>query len=410
MTRLPFFFIVTGMIGFVSYHVASLFTLANWMTDQARGPEGWFYAHLFVLGWATMLAMGAVYQLINVILQGKLYSEKLGYVHYVVFTIGLAGLLVGFIQSNIHMIAIFASLAFVGIVLFVWNIATTLIRAKQWTTITISAACSMMYLLLTGISGMAMGLNFAFGAWNELHDRLYGTHIWLGTIGWFGLLITGFSYKMLPMFYLAHHYPERMQRYVLLAWNAAVIVGACSFLFDGGSWSLEIAIILLAIALILYTIHLLQIKKHRHKRSPGSGIAFSMYANQIFALIVVALALYGLWKPQHLLDTNIVIFATWCYLGGFVSFTILCYASKIVPFLWWTFKYGKHAGKPGTPVMNDLLNERKVKLLLSGVACASILMLFGLFLESSLWIAILGALVSITSIAYMALVGWVFKK
>src|SRR5690606_27460707 len=115
-----------------------------------RGPTGWFHVHLFVLGWATMLAMGAVYQLINVILQSQLYSTKLGYVHYVLFTLGLAGLLYGFHQGNTAWIAGFAVLAFCGIVLFVWNIFATLFRAAQWNAITLSAAWAVLYLLLTG--------------------------------------------------------------------------------------------------------------------------------------------------------------------------------------------------------------------------------------------------------------------
>jgi hypothetical protein len=252
MSRLPFLFIITGLIGFVLFHAASLASLTGWLDVPLRGPDGWFYIHLFVLGWATMLAMGAVYQLINVILQSQIWSERLGYVHYAVFTAGLAGLLVGFMRREIGMIAAFASLVFIGIVLFAWNMAATLFRAAKWDTITVSAALAVLYLVLTGVSGMTMGLNFAFGAWDGLHDRLFGTHIWLGTIGWFGLLITGFSYKMLPMFYLAHHYPTALQKAVLGLWNAGALLGALVFLLDAGNGLLAAALGLVLAALIIY--------------------------------------------------------------------------------------------------------------------------------------------------------------
>jgi hypothetical protein len=410
MSRLPFLFIITGMLGFVLFHVSSLITLSNWIDEDLRGPTGWFHVHLFVLGWATMLAMGAIYQLINVILQTNIYSERLGYAHYILFTVGLSGLLYGFIQGEVYWIAIFATLAWVGILLFAWNMTVTLIRASQWNVITISAACAVLYLVLTGFSGMAMGLNFAIGLWGEFHNNLFGAHIWFGTVGWFGLLITGLSYKMLPMFYLAHHYPTKLQNITLLLWNAAVLVGAFSFLFGGNVWPIWSALLLLVSAIIVYNVQLLQIKKNRHKRSPGSGIRWSMYSNQAFACFAIVMLIYSMGNLQHLLHAKSILLAGWIFLGGWVSFTILSYSSKIVPFLWWTHKYGKQVGRPGTPMMSDLLNEKKVNAGLSSIACSSLLLLFGLIFDSQLIIAVGGMAFSISSIVYISLIGLVFSR
>lgn len=410
MSRLPFLFIISGMVGFVLFHAASLMSLFDWIGEGLRGPAGWFHVHLFVLGWATMLAMGAVYQLINVILQSSLYSERLGYIHYAVFTVGLLGLLLGFIQGEVYGIAAFAALAFSGILLFAWNMAATLFRASQWNAITISAAFAVLYLVLTGLFGMAMGLNFATGWWNGLHNRLFGAHIWLGTVGWFGLLITGFSYKLLPMFYLAHHYPTTLQKVVLLLWNAGVMVGAISLLLDGNIWTKWSALLLIAIAIVVYNVHILQIRKYRHKRSPGSGIRWSMYGNHAFAVAAVAMLADSMWNPQHWFLAKAVTMAGWIYLAGWVSFIILCYLSKIVPFLWWTYKYGKQAGKPGTPVMSDLLSEKKVNAGLAAIAVFSLVPLTGLILDSHLAVAAGGAAYSVFSIAYMVLIGLVFSR
>ncbi|CAG7641751.1 hypothetical protein PAESOLCIP111_04265 [Paenibacillus solanacearum] len=410
MSRLPFLFIVTGIAGFALFHGASLMSLSAWIGEGLRGPTGWFHIHLFVLGWATMLAMGAVYQLINVILQSNLYSERLGFVHYVCFTAGLAGLLYGFLQGNVYMIAAFATAALMGIVLFAWNVGATLWRASQWNAVTISVACAMGYLVLTGLSGLSMGVHFVWGDWPELHERLFGAHIWLGTLGWFGLLITGFSYKMLPMFYLSHQYPTRLQNAVLLLWNAAVLGGAASFLGDLGVWTKLLALLLLVLAIVIYNIHLLQIRRSRHKRNPGSGIRWSMLGNQVFAAAACLMLLYSLWFPQHLLDAKFVLLSGWIYLGGWVSFTILGYASKIVPFLWWTHRYGKTAGKPGTPVMSDLLDDTKVNVGLAAVFCAGLLLTAGLLLDSQSLIAIGGVAFSVSSLAYIGLIGYVFAR
>lgn len=410
MSRLPFLFIITGMVGFILFHTASLFSLSGWFNDGLRGPTGWFHIHLFVLGWATMLAMGAVYQLINVILQSTLYSDRLGYVHYVFFTTGLCGLLYGFLNNKSAWIAGFAILTLTGILLFAWNMAVTLIRASQWNVITISAACSVLYLTLTGLTGMAMGVNFVVGEWSGLHERLFGAHIWLGTIGWFGLLITGFSYKMLPMFYLSHNYPTRLQKVTLLLWNSGVLAGAASFLLGGGFWSIWCALLLITLAVIVYNVHLKQIQKYRHKRSPGLGIKWSVYGNHAFAIFAIFMLIYSLWFPQNLLQTKSVMVAGWIYLGGWVSFNILCYASKIIPFLWWTHKYGKQVGIPGTPTMAGLLDEKKVNIGLSAIAFFLIFLFVGLIFDIQAVIAISGTAFSVLSIAYMALMGLVFTR
>lgn len=408
MSRLPFLFIATGIFGFVLFHATSLMSLTGWLGEDIRGPAGWFQVHLFVLGWATMLAMGAVYQLINVILQANLYSERLGYIHYALFTVGLFGLLFGFVQGDTYWIGGFATIAFFGIVLFVWNMAATLLRARLWNAVTLSTACAVVFLLLTGLTGMTMGIGFATGLWSDWHENLFGAHIWLGTLGWFGLLITGFSYKLLPMFYLSHDYSLRLEYVVLGLWNAGVLLGAGSFLLGSPIGFKIAALSLIVIALWTYNIHVLQIRKTRHKRSPGAGIEWTVAGSQLLALFATLFVLRAILLPESLLDTSTVLVAGWVYLGCWVSFTVLGYVSKIVPFLWWTHKYGKQAGKPGTPVLADLLEDRKVNLGLTLILCANLTVLMGLVLGSSLVVLLGGAVLSVVSLAYITLIALVF--
>lgn len=410
MTHLPFFFIVSGMVAFVLFHSISIGSLYDWMQGSLRDPSGWFQSHLFVLGWATMLAMGAVYQLINVILNSQKYNAKLAYIQYGVFAVGLTGLLYGFYQADVSLIASFATLSFIGIILFAWNIGQTLLRASQWNVITLSAALAVGYLVLTGLLGMAMGINFVTGQWHIWHDRLFGAHIWLGVTGWFGMLITGFSYKLLPMFYLSHNYPTRLQHGTFWLWNAGVVMGALTFLLDVGFWSLWLAIALLTSATITYNMYLLQIKAHRHKPHPGLGVKWSLYASQALSAFGVLLLLYALLYPERLLHENTVTLAGWVTLGGWISFTILCYASKIIPFLWWTRKYGDKVGQPDTPTMSDLLSDNKVQLGLALIAACLLLLFAGLLFQIMLLVIIGGLAFSITSILYMLLLGSVFAN
>ncbi|MBB6023036.1 hypothetical protein HNR77_004136 [Paenibacillus sp. JGP012] len=410
MSRLPFLFIITGIAGFIMYHVFSLLSLTGWLGDELRGPEGWFHAHLFVLGWATMLAMGAVYQLIHVILQTNIYSKVLGYCHYFLFSIGAAGMLIGFISADVIWIAGSATLALSGILLFGWNMTVTLFRASKWNPVTISAACACLYLVLTGLSGLLMGLDFAFGDWNGLHERLFGAHIWIGTLGWFGMLITGFSYKMLPMFYLSHDIPTRLQKAVIALWNAAVIIGAIAFLTGIQGSLLWFALLLITGALICYAAHLEQIQEKRHKSNPGPGIRWTVYVSRALTAYAIALLIYSAQSTELLLDSRVVLLTGWVYLGGWVSLTILGYASKIVPFLWWTHKYGKLAGRPGTPLMAGILREKKIKHGMLAMASFSLLLVSGILINLAEVMMIGGTLLSIVSILYIWNIALVFRR
>jgi hypothetical protein len=167
---------------------------------------------------------------------------------------------------------------------------------------------------------------------------------------------------------------------------------------------------MLVAAVLLYNVHLLQIKRKRHKRHPGSGIQASVYANQAFACMLTLMLVYACLYPDRMLNSGPITVAGWLYLGGWVSFTILSYASKIVPFLWWTHKYGKQAGKPGTPLMAHLLDEKKVRIGLAAIGLASLALLAGLAIGSSTLISLSGTILSLFSIAYMAIIGLVFTR
>ncbi|MGG1519991.1 hypothetical protein ABE504_31690 [Paenibacillus oryzisoli] len=410
MFKLPLLFIATGILSFVGFHVLSLFSLGTWIGQPPRNPEGWFRIHLLVLDWGTMIAMGAVYQLMDVVLQRKLYSRKLGYVHYACFLGGSTVLLIGFLCLEVSWIAAGAVTAWTGICLFAWNIGQTMRLTAKWNAITISAACAAGYLVATGVLGMMMGVDFVHPIWGGIHDRLLAAHIWMGTVGWFGLLITGFSYKMLPMFYLSHGESTKRPRIIVLLWNAATLLGALHFLMNGPAYLMGITLVLILAALILYEIHIRDIRQHRHKGSPGSGILWTVYCTRGLLVFAGFLVVRWLVNPDLFGNARFLSLTGWLYLYGWVALTILGYLSKIVPFLWWTHKYGPLAGTRKVPVMNDLINDRYVKYGMAGMCGGLLLILAGLAMNGIPLVGIGGCLLSVCSLLYMSLIARVFTR
>lgn len=98
----------------------------------------------------------------------------------------------------------------------------------------------------------------------------------MGTVGWFGLLITGFSYKMLPMFYLAHGLSDRVPRIVLFLWNAAVLAGIAFFLAGDPAAGITVSLGLLALAFFAYNVYVTQVRQARHKESRQRGVGLCL--------------------------------------------------------------------------------------------------------------------------------------
>lgn len=409
-SKLPLRFLITGIVMFVLFQLGSVLTFAGWTGLSPRNPEGWSFAHIMLLGWGTMIAMGAVYQLIFVVVQRNIYSEQLGKWHYAVFLAGVLGLTTGFYRGDVRLIAGFATLAFAGIILFVINITVTLIAAKIWNAVTRSALSAVLCLFMTGATGLGMGLNFRYGFLGMSHNQWFGAHLWFGLAGWFGLLITGFSYKMLPMFYLSHGHSEKPQRYILILWNAAVWIGAGSSLLSLPAWMQIIAFVCLAAALFIYCLQIQLVSRKKHKKTPGFGILVTVWATHLLAGAALGLIVYALIHPALLTEESSYAFLISFYLWAWIVPVILGYMSKIIPFLWWTIKYGDKVGKEKTPMMADLITDRHVELLLSVLVLAALAMLGATAFGTDLMLKSIAVFWSVCSLAYIGLIGRVFTK
>jgi hypothetical protein len=408
--RLPFLFMFTGMFCLILFQLVIFAAGRDLAFGAPRSPAGWSVSHLLVLGWASMVAMGAIYQLLHVVLKEKVFSEGLGYLHYALFAGGMAGLTFGFAKVNIDVLAISAVAALTGILTFVVNMTVTLIRSKQWNTITLHVASSLVYLTFTAVSGLLMGLNFRYGFMAEFHERLLGAHIWSGFVGWFALLIVGFSYKMLPMFYLSHNYPTKLQNVTLVLFNLGML-GMIGVLLSGGSAYLAAAALaILLAAVIVYNVHAAQIIKAKHKAKPGDGIRFTVWALRGWAVLLAAGIITLAVHPESWSSTRVLTFFAYLFFMGFVALTILGYLSKIAPFLWWTHRYGHLVGKQNVPALADMISERMVRCGLTAVTAGIAAVAVSLAVGSQPFLFAAQTALSLAMLFYIALILRVFRQ
>src|SRR3970040_755656 len=83
--------------------IASFVLLSGLLVFNASELQGHYFqpkllalTHIATLGWITMVMFGAMYQLIPVVLEVKLFSAKLGELQFWVYLLGILGLVYGF--------------------------------------------------------------------------------------------------------------------------------------------------------------------------------------------------------------------------------------------------------------------------------------------------------------------------
>ncbi|MEH7482808.1 hypothetical protein V7157_17470, partial [Neobacillus drentensis] len=76
-----------------------------------------------------------------------------------------------------------------------------------------------------------------------------------------------------------------------------------------------------------------------------------------FGNIIHFAAFILLWNHDVNTFTGPLIYA---YLLLWIVLSIVSYLYKIVPFLWWTYKYSKEIGKNKVPSLKEMMNEKMV--------------------------------------------------
>ncbi|OQP04320.1 hypothetical protein IC801_01920 [Geobacillus sp. 44B] len=349
--RLPLLFIVFGVVAFVAAQAILLAAGPAAASGVFRLPSIWAAAHLTVLGFALMITMGAMYQLVPVAFLTPIWSEQLGFVQFFITAAGIIAFSVS-LAFYAHVALFPGVLLVLGIILFLFQMEMTLRKQAKKNIMTLFVGSALAFLLLTILFGLTLALHFWSG--NEAADHLFilKTHILFGVCGWFSLLIMGFSYKMVPMFSLAHGFSMKPARYVYAIYVTGLIVTFISFFQNGrGLFAAGAGLLLAGFALFAY--HIWTILQKRVKKNLDRPFQFALLAIGIALILHAAAFLLPLSGNNR--GMAIVIYA---YVFGWIMFSIIGYLYKIVPFLWWTHRYSKKIGQENVPTLKQMINEK----------------------------------------------------
>jgi len=313
--------------------------------------------HLFVLGFIGSIVMGAMYQLVPVALETRLYSERLARWHFVAHVVGVAGMVVMFWTWNMKQVGHFGSVFAFGVGLFVFNLVRTLRTLARWNVIAFAIAAALGWLSLTVLAGLylATAKCWDFSPFNPI--AAMHAHAHLGGLGVFVMLIVGIGYKLIPMFVLSDLRSTRRA-----AWSLGLLNGGLAGLFIAILLQSQIkpAFAVVAVAgLALYGLEILAILRTRTRRVLDWGVRSFLPAIALLApTSVLGLVLAWPRLPATALTTQLENVYGFLGLLGVVGLAILGMLYKIVPFLVWFHRYSGEIGRARVPSMAEMYSER----------------------------------------------------
>ncbi len=378
---LPLAFILTGVL--------SLCAGVGWLVVRPSLLAAYHYnqyviaaTHLLVLGWIVSVVMGAMYQLVPVALETKLYSERLARWHLICHLIGFIGMVWMFRVWNMKQVGHFGCVLAVGVGLFLYNLVRTLQRVPKWNVTATAVAAALFWISATVTVGLSIaagkcvyesnagvatagvvrtlfsGLR-SVGAFTSRFDAISAmhAHAHLGAVGFFTLLLVGVSYKLIPMFTLSEVQSARRAAASVILLNLG-LAGSFLTILTRSPWKLAFAL-LVVLALALYGWELRAILRQRKRRVLDWGIT-SFLSGAALLIPVSLLAVVLSWPGLPLNTFTGQLENLYGFLGlmGVVSLSIIGMLYKIIPFLVWFGCYSGWVGRAKVPALSDLYSAR----------------------------------------------------
>lgn len=342
-----------------------LLTSSSAFTDHYFQPHILAITHLMALGWGTMIILGASHQLVPVLIEGKLYSDKLAYASFVLAGIGIPLLVYGFYAFNMHSPAKWGGrFILLSIIAYLINLGVSMSHSKKENIHALFVFTSVLWLFLTGALGLALVYNFTFNMFP--HDSLHylPLHVHAGVIGWFLMLIIGVGSRLIPMFLISKYTNTKLLKWIFVLINGALISYILIFYFIKITEVILLPWLMLFAGIALFIFYCYSAFRHRIRRQVDEPMKVSLLAVMLIIipliLLLIAIVTATLYSQENIalsLSYGFLIFFGW------ITAIILGMTFKTLPFIVWNKVYHKRSGTGKTPNPKDLFSNTAFKVM-----------------------------------------------
>jgi len=326
-------------------------------------PTSLAVAHAFTLGYITMAILGALFQMLPVVMGASFpQAERAAMVVHLLITAGTLCLVFAFLVQAAVLFAVAIVLLAPVLILFGLGVAVAIFRARSAKTTARAVQLAALGLIVTVAIGAYLASGHTFEA-VPLNRSLANYHAAWGIIGWILVLVVGISAQVIPMFLTTPAYPDRFSKGLVYMLMLLLCAGSLLPLHE-----LQLVVVVLASMLMLaYTVVTLYLLgKRRRKRF---DITDRFWRLGMLCLVSGAgVNLYSCFGGT-LAGADISILTGLLLLYGFAVSIINGMFYKIVPFLvWLNLRMPVVMGKlkPGTkfytPNIHEVIDVKPMKI------------------------------------------------
>ena len=346
-----------GLVGLLLFS-AALVWRAGALSGHFFQPTLLGLVHLCVLGWLVPVAVGALHQLVPVVFEVPVRSERTAWVAWALYVPGAVGFVghIWWFATGWGMLAS-AALLVAAVWLYAGNLLATLARAARVTLTGAYVIAALCWLLVAASLGFAL-------AWNLHAPYLYVDHLqWLRAhahaagLGFFVLLVMGVAYRLLEMFLLSYVDRTRPGQVALVAINLALAALLVSFVF-GRVLALAVAgVAAAAVGVAAFLWQVGRLWRARTRRRADTAWRHTALAFAYLVVVLCAGAAAALARPPGPWRERLELAYGFLALCGFASSVVVGQLYKIAPFLVWFHRFSAYVGLKQVPAASELLAE-----------------------------------------------------
>lgn len=355
-----------GLLGLVALSVG--------LIAHAGGLEGHFFqphllglVHACVLGWLLPTAFGAMHQLVPVVFEVPVRSERVAWASFGLYVASVVVFVTQMWRLDVGpTLAIAGTGAAVAIWLYLLNLAITLLKSTVRSVTGAYVVSAFVYLALAVVIGALLAWNLASPYLPQNHLDVLRAHAHVAALGFFGFLVMGVGYRLMEMFLLSHGARERAGWVALYATHVAVIALAVGFWFVQLRPLVWLGIAAAAVGgtAFLVQVRLIWIRRMRKKALREAAWRHSLLSFGYFGLTILIGLTLALLPAGEALDRLTLSYGLIFFLG-FLGAIVIGQLYKILPFLVWLHRFSRLVGLMKVPAASEMLGERPKQIQLA---------------------------------------------
>ncbi|MDD2267138.1 hypothetical protein [Sulfuricurvum sp.] len=340
----PFF--IAGTL-FYGLSIAGLLCINNdisWLDLHWIG-----LVHTYLIGFVMMIIIGALAQLLPVVLEKGHCCVGFYPIIFTFITAGTVLLFLGFWLYPL-LLSYGGLIIMLGFAIFGVEVVLTGKKDLLRNLSTRSMGYAVFFMLIGSLIGWIMTLGLA-GTINSNPTAFIDVHAITMLGGTVMMIVIGITQILLPMFGLAHGFKNTPS-----IWAVRMMAAGISVYWIGKMLSLDLILFIGAFFIVLSVLaYVLQVILIARKKARKEFDIW--FRSLVVAYVSLFLALVSLVAVGYGNEKGWILFG-WLFGVGFLGFMITGHLYKIIPFLVWFDRYSPLVGKQKVPMLHQMVPKK----------------------------------------------------